>query len=76
MASRLPYTYDGTVDFMEYWEAAGFGEYEDFNGDGGGYFVEYPDTDNNGYADFYDAFLDGLEDPDIILRPSQNHAGT
>ena len=77
MASRLPNTYDGTDDFYDMWAATGYQEYDDYKGDGGGMWIEYPDVDpNNGYADFYDAYLKGIDDPDIILKPSQGHAGT
>lgn len=69
MASKLPYDYEGNVDFYEYWERANFEEYED------GYYVDYPDKDDNGYADFYDDWKAGKDEPDIVLRPSQNHAG-
>lgn len=69
MASKLPYDYDGNVDFMTYWEQNGFEEYDE------GYMINYPDEDGNGYADFYDEWKKGKENPDIILRPSQNHAG-
>ena len=37
-----------------------------------GWYVDYPDTNENGYADFYDEWLGN---PDIELRPSQGHAG-
>lgn len=76
MASKLPYSYGGTVDFEAMWAATGYQEYEDFNGDGGGYILNYPDNNNNGYADFYDDYIEYGGDPSIILKPSQGHAGT
>ena len=77
MASRLPYSYGGTVAFEDMWAATGYQEYEDFKGDGGGFWIEYPDVNPaNGYADFYDAYLQGIDDPSLIVKPSQGHTGT
>lgn len=69
MTSKLPYDYEGNVDFYSYWEATDFEEYDE------GYVIEYPDADGNGLADFYDDWKAGTEDPSIVLKPSQNHTG-
>lgn len=72
MASFVPYDYGGEFpeDFFDLIVSEGFN-------DKGleGWFVNYPDIDGNGYADFYDDFIGG-EDPGIIVRPSQGHEGT
>ena len=73
MNSFVPYDYGGEFpeDFFDRIISEGT------NDDGiEGWFTDYPDTDPaNGYADFYDQYTQG-EEPGIILKPSQGHAGT
>ena len=65
----VPYDYGGEFP-ADFWDRI---ESEGLFGDEEGWFVNYPDTNNNGYADFVDAYNGN---PDIILKPSQGHAGT
>ena len=62
--SFVPYDYDGWFpdDFFDLI----IDETEE------GWIVDYPDTDGNGLADFCDEWIGN---PDIELRPSQDHAG-
>lgn len=66
----VPYDYEGELP-DDFWYNI-IDEPVEFNGQEG-WSVNYPDDNRNGYADFYDAWM---ENPDIELRPSQGHAGT
>lgn len=65
----VPYDYGGDFpdDFFEKIMDEG-----NYNGQEG-WFVDYPDDNQNGYADFYDNY--DPTKPDVILRPSQGTAG-
>lgn len=69
MSSFVPYDYDG--EFPEdFWDCI---TSEGTNAEGiEGWFTSYPDTNNNGYADFYDEYIG---EPGIITKPSEDHAG-
>lgn len=74
MSSFVPYDFGGCELPEDFWDHI---VDEGFNDELGleGWFTDYPDSDNDGYADFYDQYLDN-EEPGIIVKPSQGHAGT
>lgn len=75
MGSFIPYDYEGEYPDDFYDNILDEGIFSGEYGTKEGYFTNYPDVDpQNGYADFYDMYM--KDGPGVILRPSQNHAGT
>ena len=68
MASFVPYDFQGPFpdDFLTHIKG------DQIKDGKPGWTVDYTDSNDNGYADFVDAYND---DPDLYVRASQDHAG-
>lgn len=76
MSSFVPYDSGSCVLPEDFWDhIIGDGAYDGEYGYAEGFLTDYPDVNPaNGYADFYDEYM-ASQDPSIVIKPSQGHAG-
>ena len=75
----VPYNFQGPFpdDFLTNITGDGIGpdRSKKYVGQPGWETKKYPDDNDNGIADFVDAYDSGIYNPDLYIRASQDHAG-